>query len=133
METMTSTSADIRTDIRQANDLFESTYAREDASGMAALYTENGMLLPPGNEPVIGQGAIQNFWQAVMNMGIKTIKLETVELEQHQDTVIERGEALLKDGNGQVLDQCKYIVLWKRVNNQWKLHWDMWNTNLSPE
>jgi uncharacterized protein (TIGR02246 family) len=129
MATMTTTSADIRAEIRRANDGFESTYANGDAAGMAALYTENGILLPPGSEPIIGQQAIRNFWQAVMNMGVKTAKLETVDVEQHDDTAIERGKAILGSADGKVLDQCKYMVIWKRVNGQWKLYQDIWNSS----
>ena len=48
---------------------------------MGALYTENGQLLPPNSDIVTGHSAISAFWQGVMDMGIKTAKLESVELE----------------------------------------------------
>ncbi len=28
-----------------------------------------------------------------------------------------------------VLDQGKYIVLWKKTAAGWRWHWDMWNSN----
>jgi uncharacterized protein (TIGR02246 family) len=130
---MTEMTADIRAEIRRANDTFEATFARGDAAGMATLYTKNGMLLPPGSEPVIGPDAIVGMWQAVMNLGAKNTKLETVEVEQLEDTAIERGQFLLNGEGGQLIDRGKYMVIWKRVDGQWKLHQDIWNTSIAPQ
>lgn len=85
--------------------------------------------MPPGSEPLVGHEAIGNFWQAAMNMGIKSVKLETQELEDLGDTAIEQGKAILSGVDGKALDVCKYVVVWKRINDQWKLHKDIWNTN----
>lgn len=130
MATMTATTSDIRSEIRRMNDLFEKIYAQGDAAGMATLYTENGMLLPPGTDVVRGHDGIKTFWQAVMNMGIKQAKLVTVEVDQLGDAAIEQGQYLLSGADGQTMDQGKYIVVWKISNGQWKLHQDIWNTSL---
>jgi ketosteroid isomerase-like protein len=34
----------------------------------------------------------------------------------------------LKDGK--VADRGKYVVIWKRVGGEWKLHRDIWTTSL---
>ena len=110
------------------------TYARGDAEGMGKLYTTGGQLLPTNSDFVTGNEAIQAFWQAVMDMGIKTAELETVELEGHGDTAIEVGRYALGGDGGQVLDKGKYIVIWKQEGGQWKLHRDIWNTSMpAPE
>ena len=59
------------------------------AAGVAALYTEQGQLLPPNADFMIGRQAIQAFWQGAMDMGIATAKIEILEVEGHGDTVIE--------------------------------------------
>jgi uncharacterized protein (TIGR02246 family) len=130
MATTTSAVSQIQSQIRKANDNFESTYAQGDASGMASLYTPDGMLLPSGFEPVKGREAIGNFWQMVMNMGVKAAKLDTVEVEEHGDTAIELGQYLLSGAEGQRIDQGKYIVIWKKQDGEWKLQKDIWNTSL---
>jgi uncharacterized protein (TIGR02246 family) len=78
METMTRTASNIQEEIRSANQHFEQNFANGDAKGMAALYTSDGMLLPPGATIQQGSNAIQNFWQMVMDMGIKSAHLETL-------------------------------------------------------
>jgi uncharacterized protein (TIGR02246 family) len=131
MSTMTETASNIREEIRSANQNFEQNFANGDAQGMAALYTSDGMLLPPGTGIQKGSNAIQNFWQMVMDLGIKGARLETLEVEQEGETAIEMGQYELSGADGQRMDQGKYIVIWKRDVGQWKLHKDIWNTSLS--
>jgi uncharacterized protein (TIGR02246 family) len=126
---MANTSTDIYPAITAANENFMATFLRGDAAGMASLYTDDGQLLPTNSEVVSGSAAIQAFWQAVMHMGIKAAKLETVELEDHGDTAHEIGRYTLHGEGNQLLDQGKYIVIWKRVGGEWKFHRDIWNTS----
>lgn len=127
-------STEIHEAIVTADEKFMTTYSRGDAAGMAALYTENGQLMPPNSDFVTGRPAIQTIFQAFMDMGIKAIKLETVETEGYGDTAFEVGRFTLEGEGGQVLDQGKYIVIWKQVAGQWKLHRDIFNSSLpAPE
>ncbi len=124
------TSTKVHEAIVAANKNFMATFNRGDAAGMAALYTGNGQVLPPNSDFVTGKQAIQMFWQAIMDMGIKTAKLETVEVEDHGDTTIEVSTYTLQGEEGQVLDQGKYIVIWKQEADQWKLHHDIFNSSM---
>jgi uncharacterized protein (TIGR02246 family) len=126
------TSTEVRDAIVAANGNFKTTFKAGDAAGMAALYTENGQLLPPNSDFVTGRPALQTFWQAIMDMGIKEAGLETVEVESHGDTAIEVGKYTLMGEGGQVLDNGKYIVIWKQEDGQWKLHRDIFNTSMPP-
>jgi uncharacterized protein (TIGR02246 family) len=122
-------STEVRDAIVAANANFMTTYKGGDAASMAALYTENGQLLPPNGDFVTGRQAIEGFWQALFDMGIKEVKLESVEVEGHGETAIEVGKFTLKGEGGQELDAGKYIVIWKREDGQWKLHRDIFNSS----
>jgi hypothetical protein len=63
-------------------------------------------------------------------MGIASATLETAELEGFENTAVEVGRYTLRAEGDQVLDQGKYIVIWKYDGSTWKLHRDIWNTNL---
>ena len=126
---MATQTSDIQSDIRKADDNFEQTFGRGDAAGMAELYTKDGMLLPTGSEFVQGKKDIQDFWQGAMDMGIKAAKLEIVEVERAGDAVIEVGRYKLSGAGGDVMDQGKYVVIWKQENGRWKLHRDIWNSS----
>jgi uncharacterized protein (TIGR02246 family) len=128
----TTSTNDISFAIRKANDMFETTFGNGDAAGMAALYTENGTLLPTGTDLIQGRDAIRNFWQGVMDMGVKKAQLKTLEVEEQGDTAIEMGNFILKGENNTALDQGKYIVVWKHQEGQWRLDKDIWNSSLAP-
>jgi uncharacterized protein (TIGR02246 family) len=127
------TSSKIQAAIEAADEVFMATFNRGDAAALADLYTENGQLLPAGSDFVTGKEAIQNFWQGAMDMGIKSAKLETIEVERHGDTAIEEGKYTLRGESGNVLDRGKYIVIWKQQAEQWKLHRDIWTSSLTPQ
>jgi uncharacterized protein (TIGR02246 family) len=126
-----STAQQIRDAIESADEMFMETSRKGDAAGLAALYTEEGQLMPPNAGFQIGRQAIQAFWQAVVDAGIKEARLEIREVEVHGDTVIEVGEYTLHGEGGTELDAGKYIVIWKRKDGRWKLHRDIFNSNLT--
>jgi len=124
------TLTEVRDAIAAANEKFMAAFGQGDAAGLAALYTEKGQVLPPNGDFVTGKEAIQGFWQALMDMGIKEAELEIVEVEGHGDTAIEVSKYALKGEGGQVLDKGKYIVIWKQEDGQWKLHRDIFNSSM---
>jgi len=121
---------DIREAIASANANFMKTFSQGDAAGMADLYTDDGQVLPPNSDFVMGKGAIQMFWQALMDMGIREANLHIGEVEEQGDLAFEVSKFTLLGEEGQVLDQGKYIVIWKQENGQWKLHRDIFNSSL---
>ena len=123
-------STGIRDAIAAANEGFMAAFNGGDAAGVAALYTEGAQLLPPNADVMAGREAIQAFWQGAMDMGIQSAQLEIVEVEGHGDTAIEVSKYTLCGESGQVLDQGKYIVIWKRESGQWKLHRDIFNSSM---
>ncbi len=126
---MTTQTTNIRDDIRKADDVFEKNFNQGNVAGIAELYTNDGMLLPTGSDFVKGKEAIRDFWQGAINMGIKEAKLDIMEVEVQGNVVVEVGYYQLKGAVGEVLDQGKYIVIWKQEAGQWKLHRDIWNTS----
>ena len=123
-------STDVQDAIVAADQTFMTIFSRGDAAGLAALYTENAQFLPPNSDFVTGKHAIQATFQAFMDMGIKAIKLEAIEVEAYGNTAFEVGRYTLLDQCSQVLDQGKFIVIWKQEGDQWKLHRDIINSSM---
>jgi ketosteroid isomerase-like protein len=116
--------------IAVANEAFMEIFSHGDAAGIANLYTADGQLLPPHGDMVTGRAGIETFWQGAIDMGIKSAHLSTVELDKCGDTAVETGLYELGDGAGAVLDNGKYLVVWKLDGGTWKLHRDIWNTSV---
>ena len=131
MATLVTNASDVQADIQRANQEFEKRFADGDASGMALLYTQEGMLMPPGAPVQQGQTAIGAFWRMVMEMGIKTARLTTKQIDELGETAVEVGEYELGGQDGQSIDRGKYVVVWKKVKGNWRLDKDIWNTSVS--
>ena len=112
---------------------FESTFARGDASEIAEWYTEHAMLMPAESDFVKGKQEIETFWKSAIDIGIKRIKLELVEVEQHGDTAIEVSYYTMRNINDQLIDRGKGMVVWKWEDDAWKLHRDIWTSNTAPQ
>lgn len=132
METLTTSASGIREEIASVNHQFEQSFASGDARGMASLYTSDGTLLPPGAPMQQGTDAVAAFWQMVMDLGIKSVQLETVQLEAEGDNAVETGRYQLKAADDQLVDHGKYLVVWKKQTGTWRLHKDIWNTSVAP-
>jgi ketosteroid isomerase-like protein len=129
---MTTQMIDMHSILRAANDNFESAFAQGDSARLANFYTDNAMLLPTEADFVKGKKAIGDFWQGAMDMGVKGIKLEILEIEQHGDSAIDIGQYTLSGEDGLILDKGKYLVVWKNEGGSWKLDRDMWNSSSKP-
>ena len=126
----------VRQEIEQRNREFVAAFNRGDASGVAAAYREEARVLPPGAAMVSGRQAIQQFWQAVMGMGVREVDLRTEEVEASGELAYEIGSATLTmqpEGGTPRTDTVKYVVVWqRRAGGAWQLAVDIWNSDTPP-
>ena len=114
-------------DISAVNRQFEDAARKGDLDRLASLYTPDAIALPPDGPLVKGRDAIKQMWGSVaQQIGLKDVQLKTVDFEQAGDTGYEVGEATLTVSSGTAV--VKFIVVWKMIGGQWRLHRDIWNT-----
>ena len=63
-------------------------------------------------------------------MGIRNIKLNTEEVSGGETAVVETGSYELFADNNVSIDKGKFIVLWKKENGKWKMHRDIYNSDI---
>ena len=130
MEKTDVTDVAARDGIPATNGQFIALLAGGDASGLAALYTDDAELYPPHRTGVSGAEAIVGFWQGIIDRGVTTAELTTDEVDNEGDTAIETGRYRLSTRDGAVADEGKYLIVWKRLDDSWFIHRDIWNTSL---
>lgn len=123
---------DVSTEIRVANEEFVAALTQQDAQALAGLYTADAQLLPPNGDFVTGRSDIETFWQGVMDAGVAAAALTTVEAIGTDSLAYEVGRYIMTDANGATIDEGKYIVIWRRGADGWKLHRDIWNSSQPP-
>jgi uncharacterized protein (TIGR02246 family) len=126
-----SQAADLRMQIEAADVAFAAAAAKRDSAALATLYTEDAQIMPSGTEPLQGRHAIQQFWRGALESGIAKVDLQTLEVFGLGIIATEVGHYELHDKTGTMLDSGKYIVIWRYEDGRWKLHRDMFSTDLS--
>jgi uncharacterized protein (TIGR02246 family) len=116
--------------LEKLNDAWTAAFNKGDAAAVAAMYTEDAYVLPPGAEMVKGRTAIEAFWrQAAQQMGDAKLTVLDV-LPLGRAAAREIGTVTLKTKSQPPQEVVgKYVVVWRKVGGKWKLATDIWNTN----
>ena len=128
--TSVSAQKDLRAAIEAQNKRFVAAVAKADVAALGGLYTDEAQALPPNGDVVKGRAAIQQMWKSVFDSGIAAASLETADVEADGSLAYETGRYEMKLKDGKVADRGKYVVVWKRTGNEWRIHRDIWNTNM---
>ena len=122
--------------IRQQVDHWLQLVKAKDAAAIAELYAEDGAVMPP-NAPVgKGRAAIQQTWASMMNTpGFNlTFTPEQIVLSSSGDMALDRGTyqlTIAPSGKAQN-DTGKYVVVWRKIGNEWKAAADIFNSDGPP-
>lgn len=116
--------------IQSLNDKFAQAFNAGDAAAIAALYTDDAVALPPGGEMMKGRSDIQSFWKGATEQ-LGGGKLTTVDVKPlGKEAAREIGTFSFRTKGSQPQDVTgKYVVVWEKVGNDWKLATDIWNMN----
>ena len=121
---------DLRSTIAAADTRWSAAFARGDAAAVAAIYTADGQILAAGAEPVQGTAALTKFMQGVLDEGVGSITLTTLEVVGQGRHATEVGRYVMKDKAGHELDHGKYMELWRLEKGVWRLHRDIFNSSV---
>jgi uncharacterized protein (TIGR02246 family) len=116
--------------IEKLNDAWTTAFNKGDTAAVAAMYTEDAYVLPPGVEMIKGRANIEAFWrQAAQQMG--DAKLTTLDvLPLGPEAAREVGTVTLKTKSQPSQEiSGKYVVVWRKIGPDWKLATDIWNSN----
>ena len=121
-----------KAEIKTANKEFMMYFSAADSIGLANLYTQDAKFMNNGAPAIIGRKNIQSSLSGIMNSGITSVNLKTIDVWGMENLITEEGEISLFVDEA-VVYQGKYMVLWKKVDGKWKLFRDIFNSNLPAE
>ena len=118
-----------RGQIEAANARIVAAILAGDARAVAAAFAEDASMLPDGMPIVRGRDAIEKLYTAVFAAGVSKAEITTTELVIAGDLAVEQGtNAFTLKANGATL-VGKYVVVWQRKGNEWKITIDCWNSD----
>jgi ketosteroid isomerase-like protein len=106
--------------------LWTKTFNSGDVKAIAALYTDNARLAPPGSGPVDGRSGIEAYWKNDIGAGGEVTKLTAGGSMAAGDLLHVNGAYEVTSTNGMPLAKGQYEQLWKHDNGQWKVQEEMW-------
>jgi uncharacterized protein (TIGR02246 family) len=102
-----------------------------DWAGVAAMYTEDGLLMPPNQPAVQGTSAIQG-WMAQFP-SLSAFELEVDAVDGRADMAVVRGTYrmtfTLPGSSVPVADVGKFLEVRRKESGQWRIALDMFNSN----
>jgi ketosteroid isomerase-like protein len=116
--------------IAKSNAIYYQSTAKNDSSIFINSYTEDACILPPNAPMVCGRDAIGKFFRVGYNLGIRGGKFITTAVYGNgSEYVTEEGMGKVFDTEGNIFDEFKYLVLWKKTKNGWKMYRDAFSSN----
>jgi ketosteroid isomerase-like protein len=114
------------------DDAWSNAAVAKNVDAVASFYAEDGIAYPP-NEPVaVGRAAARKMWAAYFADRSFQISWKTTKAGIANSTGWTAGtyEASFKGPDGKtVVENGKYLTVWRRENGVWRAVHDMWNTN----
>jgi uncharacterized protein (TIGR02246 family) len=103
-------------------------FNKSDFLGIAQIYAEDAVALPPGAGMVKGRDAIGAMWKgmAAQVSDPKVTALDVKMIGAAAAREIGTFSLKTKDATPQELTG-KYVVVWEKVGGDWKIATDIWN------
>lgn len=120
----------LKAEIVEANQSWMEAVKKKDADALAALYAEDALVLPPNVPAIKGRAGAKSFFGNAMGAGIREIRLVTEEVDGDEENAIEKGAYEMKVDGDMTVDRGKYLVHWRKVNGEWRLYQDMFNSDM---
>ena len=114
--------------IEAVNAKWVQLFNKGDFDGMAKLYTADATAFPPGSPMVKGRPAIGKMWKSMAEQ-VGNPRVTILDLKRLSPTAArEIGTfSLTTKGPSPKEISGKYLVLWERVWDGWKISADIWN------
>lgn len=97
---------------------------------VAMAYTADARLFPMNSDILIGRKAIQEYWTPSGPNRTVYHKISPEAIEVIGDTAYDygyyEGKTLREDGT-EVPWKGKYVIVWKKIDQQWLIYLDCWN------
>ena len=111
-------------------------YNAGNAEGVASLYDEQAVLLPPGSPAVKGRAAIKAFFAKdtaeSRKAGVTFILDAKPAGGVSGDMGWQSGDYVVKDKSGKVVDTGKYLSVSAKKGGKWLYVRDTWNSDGAP-
>lgn len=110
----------------------EQAFTRHDLAATVALFADDAQILPQHGPAVRGRQEIEDYFKDSMTPRV-TYDTDTEMTLVRGDLAVEQGRYVVRNvRRGSDIEEGKYLHVWRRVNNDWKLYRVIYNTDVEP-
>ena len=116
--------------IKKNSKAFSQAYMDGNFDKLVSLYTEDAKIFPMNQGIIGGKEGLKKYWTLPENVKILHHDATPTEIridnEYAYDYGLYEGKTLTKDKK-EVSWKGKYVIVWKKINDDWKMYLDIWN------
>lgn len=110
----------------------EQAFTRHDVAACVALFTDDAQILPQHGPAIRGRKEIEAYFNDSMNPRV-TYDTDTEMSIVRGDLGVEQGRYRIRNvRRGSDVEEGKYLHVWRRMGNDWKLYRMIYNTDVEP-
>lgn len=117
-------------DIQDMHSALLKAYNAKDPAGVAALYTDDAVLMPPNAGTVKSAIAVEDFMRQMLAPPMSGMLLNYTETKVCGDNAYSYGYYTTLGANGSIQDRGKFVEI-LRNNGGWKISRYIWNSDVS--
>lgn len=121
--------------IAESNALYFTSFQKNDLSIFVNCYAKDACILAPNSPMTCGRDAAADFFKTAYNdYGLRNGKFITTAIYgDGVEFVTEEGLWQSMDAAGKIFDDGKFLVLWKKTDEGWKMYRDSFSSNHAPK
>ena len=122
--------------IREISRQWLAAVTNGDTETIRGFYAPDGRFMAPNAPAAEGREAAQAAWHNFLQLPSLELKFAPtiVQVAQSGDLayVIGTYELSFEGGQGRIRDRGKYVDVWEKIEGDWKLRLDIFNSDLEP-
>ena len=122
--------------ITEAARQFSAAYMRGDVEAITALYTRDAVIFPERSDAISGHDALERYWKHEPGQKVTRHRLIPTQVTVDGKHAYDHGiYEIAGERNGKAWGPVrgKYLVVWRREPDGWKMQLDMWNSGPEPK
>ncbi len=109
---------------------FSNSVMQSDVQSIGLAYTSDAKIFPNNKDIIKGREAIIRYWTMPEGVKINYHKITPEEIKILGDEAYDYGYyegTTLKADGSEVNWKGKYVIVWKKIDDQWQIYLDIWN------
>lgn len=120
--------SNVAAEITKQNEKYMAAFNTGDVDAVIKLHTKDVRTMMPGQPVAVGIEAVRTAIATETSGPVSlTLHLESTDVHADGDTAYEKGNwtmLIQADGADDMTDRGPYLVVWKKVGEEWLIHFD---------